>query len=123
MYVFVVDVERQMYYFDDVELGCDHDWKELICCEKANITQHKIGSKIYNVICDADGFKRDRRIAAVSSDCKHRLMVGNLVVCNTNEMGNCEGLWSREDEDNMVKASVAVKCNDGNFYHVLKLDE
>lgn len=66
MYVFVVDVERQMYYFDDVE-GCDHDWKELIYCEKANITQHKIGSKIYNVICDADGFKRDRHSGCISA--------------------------------------------------------
>lgn len=114
----------------DLVSGCISTLSERFNSERfaalsANVTWGSNSAPYFfwEVLCPLVSTRLIQSIAAVSSDCKHRLMVGNLVVCNTDEMGNCEGLWSREDEDNMVKASVAVKCNDGNFYHVLKLDE
>lgn len=70
----------------EVEVSELDDYYKWIGCENIDITSRKIGGRIYDIICDDEGFFHDPVLVSAVDSEKNAMLVGKLIV-----MGNSDG--------------------------------
>lgn len=56
--------------------------QQVIDADFFDIARRKIGDKAYAIVCDDEGFLKDRRITAVNLGYSEDILVGSLFICN-----------------------------------------
>ena len=70
----------------EVEVSELDDYYKWIGCENIDITSRKVGGRIYDIICDDEGFFHEPVLVSAVDSEQNAMLVGNLIV-----MGNSEG--------------------------------
>jgi hypothetical protein len=70
----------------EVEVSELDDYYKWIGCENIDITSRKIGGRIYDIICDDEGFFHEPVLVSAVDSEQNAMLVGNLIV-----VGNSEG--------------------------------
>lgn len=84
----VIDPKHGLHFCNVRNL--DEMYRE-IGCSCIDIVRRSIGGKIFDIICDDEGLLKDNPEPSAFYDINGNLevgLVGNLIVCNHDEMGN-----------------------------------
>ena len=72
------------------------EFYRLLRCGTIDITQRKIGGKIFEVMCDDEGLLTDHPITSAFDSNGHMMLVGNLMFFHADDEGNLVGLTDSE---------------------------
>lgn len=71
---------------------------EILNCRCIDITQRKIGGKLFDIVCDDEALLVDDPVmSAVSTDFEP-MLAGNLFICKVDDEGNLVSLTTEEQE-------------------------
>lgn len=121
MKVIFLDVEKQaLPKVIEIEDNLDVFY-ELIGCRCVDIVERRIGHKYFSVICDDEGlFKDDVLVSAVDVQF-HPMLVGNLIVANSDDEGNLTDL-SDEDIKQIVRHTKTYFTLSHKIYPALQMN-
>lgn len=92
---YLVDVKNGESYPVEIENTLEEFYR-LIDCRYIDIVRRKIGRKYYDIICDDEGlFDSNPKISAIDN-LGRVMLVGNLLITNTDEEGNTVSLTGRD---------------------------
>ena len=107
---FLIDVRNNKVSVVDFEENLD-SLRRLCNCEFIDITQRRIGSVEYDIVCDEEGFfKSDAVVSAVSHDNKV-MFVGNLLLCKNDGAGNLASLSKSDMENILRRIKIYIRDN------------
>lgn len=111
MKVFLFDVSRIDPHVVETKGGLA-EWRKLLKCDLIDITRRKIGGRYFDVILDDEALlKAGAKVSAIDPDQKPAL-VGNLIVCNSDEEGN-ETTLTDEDILHIMRNTTILISEEG----------
>lgn len=105
----VVDIEDKLGVF-----------YELINCTCIDIVRRKIGNKYFDVICDDEGLCKDNPVVSAVDTQFRMMLVGNLIVSNSDDEGNLIGL-SDEDIKQILRHTKTYFTLSNTVYPALQM--
>lgn len=88
-----------------------NDLYRLIDCDCIDIVIRKIGDSYYHIVCDDMGYWDDNPIVTAIDRNYRLVLVGNLLITNSNDEGELTGL-SDEDISNIMESVISLKNRD-----------
>lgn len=101
----LIDVHQAMCRTIAIEDRLEEYYK-ILHCDYIDISRRRIGSGYYDVVCDDEGLLKKSPIPSAYDQNGGIAFVGNIFVCQSNDVGDLVSLT--EDEIRTLRANVRV---------------
>lgn len=113
--------ETNQYQVREIENDLD-TYYDIIGCRCIDIPQRKIGNHYYDIIVDDEGLLQSDPIISAVDKTGSPMLVGTLIVCQSNEEGETIGLTDEEIEEVRKNVHKVTNMLTGQVLTVLHVE-
>lgn len=85
-----------------------------------DIVERKIGGKYYDIICDDEGLLKDDIIKSMISSRSETMLVGNLLICNSDDEGYEQSLSDEDIKNILSKKRTLLDMQKGRKLSIIE---